>query len=118
MDDLYRENILEHYKKPRHWGELADPDLEFEDFNPLCGDELKVQLDVAEDGPDARSHLDPRSPTRRRGRSAPSSCRRAPAAGRQSTQTSRYASSPWRPPSRPKPDSLYPPNGDVGSNRL
>ncbi len=50
MDDLYREQILEHYKKPHHWGELADPDLEFEDFNPLCGDELKVQIKVGEDG--------------------------------------------------------------------
>ena len=42
MDDLYRENILEHYKRPHNWGELEDPDLEFEDTNPLCGDELKV----------------------------------------------------------------------------
>ena len=50
MDDLYRENILQHYKSPRHWGELAEPDLEAEDFNPLCGDELKVQLRVGEDG--------------------------------------------------------------------
>src|SRR6266446_8578839 len=32
--------------------------------------------------------------------------------------SSRYGSKPWRPPSRPKPDSLYPPNGEVGSNRL
>jgi nitrogen fixation NifU-like protein len=46
MDDLYRENILEHYKQPRNFGELEDPDLEFEDNNPLCGDELKVQLRV------------------------------------------------------------------------
>jgi nitrogen fixation NifU-like protein len=46
MDDLYREQILEHYKRPHHWGELEDADLEFEDFNPLCGDELKVQLKV------------------------------------------------------------------------
>ena len=46
MDDLYREQILEHYKQPHNWGELDDPDLEFEDFNPLCGDELKVQLKV------------------------------------------------------------------------
>ena len=45
MDDLYRENILEHYKQPRNWGELETPDLEFEDNNPLCGDELKVQLE-------------------------------------------------------------------------
>ena len=46
MEDLYRENILEHYKQPRNWGTLEDPDLEFEDNNPLCGDELKVQLKV------------------------------------------------------------------------
>jgi nitrogen fixation NifU-like protein len=50
MDDLYRENILEHYKQPRNFGELPDPDLEFEDNNPLCGDELKVQLNVGADG--------------------------------------------------------------------
>jgi nitrogen fixation NifU-like protein len=46
VDDLYREQILEHYKRPHHWGELEDADLEFEDFNPLCGDELKVQIRV------------------------------------------------------------------------
>ena len=50
MDELYRENILEHYKQPHNWGELEDADLEFEDFNPLCGDELKVQLSVDADG--------------------------------------------------------------------
>jgi nitrogen fixation protein NifU and related proteins len=44
MDDLYREYILEHYKRPHNWGELADPDLDFEDVNPLCGDELRVQI--------------------------------------------------------------------------
>jgi nitrogen fixation NifU-like protein len=49
MDDLYREQILEHYKRPHHWGELADPDLEFSDSNPLCGDELTVQIKVEDD---------------------------------------------------------------------
>jgi nitrogen fixation NifU-like protein len=49
MDDLYREQILEHYKQPHNWGELENPDLEFEDFNPLCGDELKVQLRIEDD---------------------------------------------------------------------
>ena len=53
MDDLYREQILEHYKQPRNWSppepELEHPDLEFEDFNPLCGDELKVQLRIEDD---------------------------------------------------------------------
>ena len=46
MDELYREYILEHYKRPHHFGELEDPDLEFHDSNPLCGDELTVQLKV------------------------------------------------------------------------
>ena len=50
MDDLYRENILQHYKNPHHWGELENPDLEADDLNPLCGDELKVQLKVSDDG--------------------------------------------------------------------
>ena len=48
MDDLYRENILQHYKNPHNWGELDDPDLEADDLNPLCGDELKVQLKIAD----------------------------------------------------------------------
>jgi nitrogen fixation NifU-like protein len=50
MDDLYREQILEHYKRPRNWSppepELTTPDFEFEDNNPLCGDTLRVQLVV------------------------------------------------------------------------
>ena len=48
-DQLYREYILEHYKHPHNWGELEDPDLEYFDTNPLCGDELRVQLNVGED---------------------------------------------------------------------
>jgi nitrogen fixation protein NifU and related proteins len=50
MDDLYRENILQHYKNPSNWGELDAPDLEFFDSNPLCGDELRVQLHTDDDG--------------------------------------------------------------------
>jgi nitrogen fixation NifU-like protein len=54
MDDLYRENILEHYKQPHHWSppkpELDDADLEADDLNPLCGDELKVQLKLDGEG--------------------------------------------------------------------
>ena len=50
MDDLYREQILEHYKRPRNWGDLDDPDLEFEDNNPLCGDQLRVMINVGADG--------------------------------------------------------------------
>jgi nitrogen fixation NifU-like protein len=50
MDDLYRENILDHYKRPHNWSppepELEQVDLEFHDLNPLCGDELTVKLAV------------------------------------------------------------------------
>ena len=50
MDDLYRENILEHYKRPHNWSppepELERVDLQFHDLNPLCGDELTVKLAV------------------------------------------------------------------------
>jgi nitrogen fixation NifU-like protein len=49
MDELYRDYILEHYKQPRNFGELSEHDLEFEDKNPLCGDELGVHI-VVEDG--------------------------------------------------------------------
>jgi nitrogen fixation NifU-like protein len=50
VDDLYREYIIDHYKNPHNWGELDEPDLEAEDLNPLCGDELKVQINVDADG--------------------------------------------------------------------
>ena len=50
MDALYREQILDHYKHPHNFGELDDADLEFEDMNPLCGDELRVQLRTDDDG--------------------------------------------------------------------
>jgi nitrogen fixation protein NifU and related proteins len=54
MDDLYRENILDHYKHPHNWSppaaEIERPDLEFHDLNPLCGDELTVKLVVDGDG--------------------------------------------------------------------
>lgn len=50
MESLYREEILEHYKRPHNWGHLEDPSLSAEDFNPLCGDELRVELAVNADG--------------------------------------------------------------------
>ena len=50
LDDLYREIILDHYRSPRNRGELATPPAhKVEGFNPLCGDEVTVYLDV-EDG--------------------------------------------------------------------
>lgn len=46
MDDLYRDYILEHYKHPRNFGELEPHDLQALEHNPLCGDELGVQIRV------------------------------------------------------------------------
>ena len=44
MDDLYRDFILEHYKSPRNFGELDEHDHAAHEVNPLCGDELGVQI--------------------------------------------------------------------------
>jgi nitrogen fixation protein NifU and related proteins len=50
LEDLYREIILDHYRNPRNRGELpVPPARRVEGFNPLCGDEVVVYLDV-EDG--------------------------------------------------------------------
>ena len=50
MDDLYRENILDHYKNPIYKGTLEPADLSFEDENLLCGDHLRIDLRVDEKG--------------------------------------------------------------------
>lgn len=50
LDDLYREIILDHYRNPRNRGELPSPPAHrVEGFNPLCGDEITVYLDVVDD---------------------------------------------------------------------
>ena len=47
LEDLYREIILDHYRNPRNRGELsAPPATRVEGFNPLCGDEIVLFLDV------------------------------------------------------------------------
>ena len=49
LEDLYREIILDHYKNPRNRGELPEPAISVEGHNPLCGDEITLYLDVADD---------------------------------------------------------------------
>jgi nitrogen fixation protein NifU and related proteins len=47
LEDLYREIILDHYRNPRNRGELSSPPAtRVEGFNPLCGDEIVLYLDV------------------------------------------------------------------------
>jgi nitrogen fixation NifU-like protein len=51
LEDLYREIILDHYRAPRNRGELpAPPATRVEGFNPLCGDEVVLYLEVGADG--------------------------------------------------------------------
>jgi nitrogen fixation NifU-like protein len=50
MDELYRDQILEHYKRPHNFGRLDEADLEFEDTNPFCGDEQHVFIRLDDDG--------------------------------------------------------------------
>jgi nitrogen fixation NifU-like protein len=51
LEDLYREIILDHYRNPRNRGELETPPAHrVEGFNPLCGDEIVVYVNVDDDG--------------------------------------------------------------------
>jgi len=47
--DYYREYILDHYRNPRNYGKLEQPDVHAEDSNPLCGDQLAMDLLVEGD---------------------------------------------------------------------
>ena len=44
MDDLYRDYILEHYRRPHNFGVIEDPSATYEGANPLCGDRITMQL--------------------------------------------------------------------------
>jgi nitrogen fixation NifU-like protein len=50
MDDLYRDEILEHYRRPHNFGTLVNPDISYEGANPLCGDRMTLMLDLDEAG--------------------------------------------------------------------
>jgi len=44
LTDLYQEILLDHYRRPRNFGPLEEPDREIEGHNPLCGDRITVRL--------------------------------------------------------------------------
>src|SRR6476661_5730911 len=50
LESLYREVILDHYKNPRGHGVIEDADAQAEGLNPLCGDEVTIYVQFAEDG--------------------------------------------------------------------
>lgn len=46
MDDFYRDYILDHYRHPRNFGHLERVDVQAEDLNPLCGDQIRMELEL------------------------------------------------------------------------
>ena len=50
MDDLYRDEILEHYREPHNFGTLEAPDASYEGHNPLCGDRITIMLSLDDAG--------------------------------------------------------------------
>jgi nitrogen fixation NifU-like protein len=50
MDDFYREEILEHYTHPHNYGTLDNPDITHVENNPLCGDRIRFDIRLDDDG--------------------------------------------------------------------
>jgi nitrogen fixation protein NifU and related proteins len=50
FDEMYREVILDHYKNPRGHGVIEGADAHADGLNPLCGDEVSIYVQFAEDG--------------------------------------------------------------------
>jgi nitrogen fixation NifU-like protein len=50
LDDLYRDLILDHYRHPRNRGNLANPSAKADGYNPLCGDEVELELELDDKG--------------------------------------------------------------------
>jgi nitrogen fixation NifU-like protein len=48
--DMYRQQILDHYKSPRNYGELEEPTFTHVGENPMCGDTIEIDVTLAEDG--------------------------------------------------------------------
>ena len=55
MDDLYRDYILEHYRRPHNFGVVEDADASYEGANPLCGDRITLMLFRSSPAAGARS---------------------------------------------------------------
>jgi nitrogen fixation protein NifU and related proteins len=47
MAALYSQKLLDHFRHPRNYGALTDPDVTYESFNPLCGDRIRVDVRLA-----------------------------------------------------------------------
>ena len=44
IEEMYREEIMDHYQNPRNFGHMTGADISYHDYNPVCGDDVTVQL--------------------------------------------------------------------------
>lgn len=44
MPELYSDILLDHFRHPRNYGDLTAPNISYEDFNPLCGDRIRIEV--------------------------------------------------------------------------
>lgn len=44
MPALYSEVLLDHFRHPRNYGSVVEPDVSYEEFNPLCGDRIRIEV--------------------------------------------------------------------------
>lgn len=49
MEDIYRENILDHYQNPRNFGQIKNPSNSLEELNSFCGDRIRMDLIIKND---------------------------------------------------------------------
>jgi len=45
---IYSNVLLDHFRNPRNYGSLASPDVAHEEFNPLCGDRIRIELEISD----------------------------------------------------------------------
>lgn len=57
MEDLYRDQIIDHYQNPRNHGTLENPDISYEEDNPVCGDHIRIDLKL-DDGKVAQARFE------------------------------------------------------------
>ncbi|MBO0727139.1 MAG: iron-sulfur cluster assembly scaffold protein [Blastocatellia bacterium] len=48
MTALYNEILLDHFRNPRNYGGLPSPDVVYEEYNPLCGDRIRIELKISD----------------------------------------------------------------------
>jgi nitrogen fixation protein NifU and related proteins len=48
MPAIYGEILLDHFRNPRNYGSLPSPDVAYEEFNPLCGDRIRIELVISD----------------------------------------------------------------------